>query len=502
MDPDSLVAWFTAHNGTFDRAALTFAPIDNLGWGAFALRDLQEGHTLFSLPPELTLSTRTSSLPSLIGEKDWKGHGLHIGWAGLILCLMWEAAQGESSKWSTYLASLPITFDTPMFWSSEDLEQLKSTAILDKIGKEQAEKDYANKVVPILKSRMDLFGAEHPTPQFSLEAYHITGSRILSRSFQVEAQPRVDGSYNPVLAHEDPEMGFDNSSTLRLSDDDMEDIESDVASDDDDDPANVAMVPMADMLNARYGCASAKLFYEGRDLRMVTTRSIRQGEQIWNTYGDPPNSDLLRRYGHVDQVPLTDGGIGNPADIVEIRADLVMEVIVQNYHPECAGPRSAERVNWWLEEGGDDVFVVDSSNDVPEEMSSFVRLLMMSAPEWEKTKQKAKLPKPKEDKVALTVTADVVRRRLTEYPTTIEDDEALLGAERVPDKPIPLNLKHAMVVRLGEMRILRRLLRGVTARLESSLTPPQSSASATSESRKRKADGTGTSGRTGRMAKR
>jgi hypothetical protein len=41
MDPDSLVDWFTAHNGTFDRAALTFAPIDNLGWGAFTLRDLQ-----------------------------------------------------------------------------------------------------------------------------------------------------------------------------------------------------------------------------------------------------------------------------------------------------------------------------------------------------------------------------------------------------------------------------------------------------------------------------
>ena len=66
------------------------------------------------------------------------------------------------------------------------------------------------------------------------------------------------------------------------------------------------------------------------------------------------------------------------------------------------------------------MFVVDSSNDVPEEMFSFVRLLMMSAPEWEKTKQKSKLPKPKEDKVALSVTADVVRRRLTEYPTTIE----------------------------------------------------------------------------------
>ncbi|KAF8264796.1 SET domain-containing protein [Lactarius quietus] len=510
MDPDSLVAWFTAHSGTFDRAALTFAQIDKLGWGAFALRDLQQGHTLFSLPHELTLSTRTSSLPPLIGEQDWKKYDLHIGWAGLILCLMWEAAQGESSKWSTYLASLPISFDTPMFWGSEDLEKLKGTAILDKIGKEQAENDYANKVVPILKSRMDLFGAEHPNPHFSLEAYHIMGSRILSRSFQVEAQPRVDGSYTPVLAHEDPEMGLTNSSSLLHGNDDTEDIEHDMESDDGDDgdPANVAMVPMADMLNARYGCANAKLFYESRDLRMVTTRSVRQGEQIWNTYGDPPNSDLLRRYGHVDQVPLANGGLGNPADIVEIRADLVMEVIVQNYRPECAGPRSTERVDWWLEEGGDDVFVVDSSNDVPEDMSSFVRLLMMSAAEWEKTKQKAKLPKPKEDKVALSVTADVVRRRLTEYPTTIEDDEAWLGAELVPEKPIPLNLKHAIVVRLGEMRILRGLLREVTARLESSQarTPPQLSASTTSESRKRKADGTGTSGGgrtgTGRAARR
>jgi hypothetical protein len=142
----------------------------------------------------------------------------------------------------------------------------------DKIGKEQAENDYANKVVPILKVRaldnlslnlmssqirMDLFGAEHPNPRFSLEAYHIMGSRILSRSFQVEAQPRVDGSHTPSLAHEDVEMGFDNSSTLPHGDEDIEgDVESDDA--DTDDPANVAMVPMADMLNARYGCANVR----------------------------------------------------------------------------------------------------------------------------------------------------------------------------------------------------------------------------------------------------
>ena len=108
---------------------------------------------------------------------------------------------------------------------------------------------------------------------------------------------------------------------------------------------------------------------------MATTRSICQGEQIvgsrspvvlaclrkskWNTYGDPPNSDLLRRYGHVDQVPLAKGGLGNPADIVEIRADLVVATVGQK-HPPQSGPWSSERVNWWLEEGGDECIALST----------------------------------------------------------------------------------------------------------------------------------------------
>ncbi|KAI0001251.1 hypothetical protein BJV74DRAFT_876781 [Russula compacta] len=490
MSHSHLVDWFTAHNGTFDHSALAFVPIDGVGWGALALRDLQQEHTLFTLPRQLTLSTRTSSLPSLVGERDWKKHGLHIGWAGLILCLMWEAAQGSSSEWSTYLASLPIAFDTPMFWSSQDLEQLR-----DKIGKEQAENDYLDKVVPLLKSRTDLFGEEYPNPDFSLEAYHIMGSRILSRSFQVESQSTIDNiDSSQTPAHEDVEMSLDESSAQALNNDDLDETEDDRDSSDgeDDDPANVAMVPLADMLNARYGCENAKLFYEEHYLGMVTTRSIRQGEQIWNTYGNPPNSDLLRRYGHVDQVPLANGGLGNPADIVEIRADLVA-LSVEQGRLELAGPsRSTERINWWLDEGGDDVFVVDSSNKLPEEMTSFVRLLMMSAPEWAKTKRKSKLPRAKIDDAVLSVATDVVRRRLAGYPTSIEDDEALLETEK--EEPISLNLRNAVVVRLGEKRILHGLLQAVTVRLESG-NPNGSHSHSSGESRKRKAAETDGDGR-------
>jgi SET domain-containing protein 6 len=89
----------------------------------------------------------------MLGPQRWKNYGLDKGWVGLILCMMWEEAQGASSKWSQYMctstlqalhaiwkmvtdmmvgevADLPMTFDTPMFWSASELEELKGTSVV------------------------------------------------------------------------------------------------------------------------------------------------------------------------------------------------------------------------------------------------------------------------------------------------------------------------------------------------------------------------------------
>lgn len=116
----------------------------------------QEGHTLFTLPRTLTLSTRTSPLPSLFGLDAWRAHGLHKGWVGLILCIMREDAWAQESdsmdggrrdqgqeqgqnhgdhiqtKWGPYMRTLPTIFDTPMFWSTEELEELQGTAVVSR----------------------------------------------------------------------------------------------------------------------------------------------------------------------------------------------------------------------------------------------------------------------------------------------------------------------------------------------------------------------------------
>jgi SET domain-containing protein 6 len=130
------------------------------------------------------------------------------------------------------------------------------------------------------------------------------------------------------------------------------------------------LVPHLSRLLIQAFYPKARLFYEEQTLKMVTTRPIKAGEQIvmsqflpqhiyyltltqWNTYGDLPNAELLRRYGHVDILPLSDGKLGNPGDVVEIRADTVVSIIIQR-HSALSSESSQERIDWWLEEGGDE----------------------------------------------------------------------------------------------------------------------------------------------------
>ena len=83
------------------------------------------------------------------------------------------------------------------------------------------------------------------------------GSRILSRSFQVEALSTTDSvDSSQTTAQEDVEMNLDEPSPHALNDNDSDESED---GDEEDDPANVTMVPLADMLNARYGCENVRV---------------------------------------------------------------------------------------------------------------------------------------------------------------------------------------------------------------------------------------------------
>ncbi|KIJ49632.1 hypothetical protein M422DRAFT_225528 [Sphaerobolus stellatus SS14] len=461
-DSNTFFAWFKSQGGNV-HPAVGITSFPGMGRGAVALEDIKEGTILFTLPRSLTLSMRTSSLPAKFGEKEWKKLKLHKGWVGLILCLLWENSLGEGSQWEPYLKSLPDKFEAPMFWSENELQELEGTAIFDKVGRAEAEQEYHDKLLPAIRSRPDLFPLDRLELDYSLTQYHIMGSRILSRSFNVEKWTGEEGEGDESFdtqGDDSNDMDIDDTQQGANPVEEHEDEDSDSDSDEED-PGDVAMVPLADVLNARYECENAKLCYETDDLQMICTRDITKGDQIWNTYGNPPNSDLLRRYGHVDLISLESGILGNPADIVEIRADLVVEVVKERI--KQSDDFFTERIDWWLEEGGDDTYIMENDLKVPDGLVALIRLLTMGDSDWETARAKSKLPKPKSDSTILQIAQIVFEKRIHSYKTSIEEDEVLFreGPQKNGQRRY-----NAVIVRLGEKRILQ----GAVQQLEAILS--------------------------------
>ena len=83
------------------------------------------------------------------------------------------------------------------------------------------------------------------------------------------------------------------------------------------------------------------------------------------------------------------------------------------------------------------VFVLRTDCELPEELISFARLLLLSEDEWAKTAKKSKLPKPKIDPDVLTIAIDVLDARLKEYPTSIEVCISAVSVMRHIDAPAP-----------------------------------------------------------------
>jgi len=297
-----------------------------------------------------------------------------------------------------------------MFWPEADLDHLKGTSIEDKLGKDEAEAIYREKVLPFVKSLPQVFdNADKVNEWFSLERYHMMASRILSRSFHVKRQAGgvEDDAHNKKEADDDENKG---------EGDDEEEHEH---------VGDISMVPMADMLNARSGNDNARLFYKPEVLEMRATKDIPAGGQIFNTYADPPNSDLLRRYGHVDEP--------NENNIAEIDARFICE--------------DNERLQWACETFGiDEVFSLSMPFEVNDEVVVLAKIAAMSKEEYAKAVNQEKCPNPRLEvagngrAVCLRI-VEAITRRLEKLPDLDATND---------------NQRRAGIVRLGEKNILEQ----------------------------------------------
>lgn len=257
-----------------------------------------------SIPLSDLLTVHNSDLPKRIPNAfDRLDH-----WTSLVLVMIYETGRGEDSKWGPYLQLLPTEFDTLMYWTQAELAELQGSLVIDKIGKDDANRLFIETLLPVVQDHACLFGTF--TSAFLgvnaksalLELAHRMASLIMAYAFDI--------------AHDDDsdEDSLDDSST----------------------PADLpkAMIPLADIFNAegeKMNVSHRDLFIERSltyqaylvrqddSMSMIASKAIRKGQEIFNDYGERPRSDLLRRYGYI-----TDSA--KKWDVVELNRTAVIQI--------------------------------------------------------------------------------------------------------------------------------------------------------------------------------
>ncbi|MCJ1476911.1 hypothetical protein MMC13_005580 [Lambiella insularis] len=441
------LAWFQCQDGvTLSpkvrladlRAANSTAGLPDRGRGIVALQDIEENEELFSIPNKVVLSVETSQLGSLIPELAELQP-----WLALVMVLMYECGLRHKSRWFEYLELIPCSFDTLIYWTSAELNELQGSAVLLKIGKADAEKVFVEFLLPLVKKYSTLLFEDVDKDEYKLcfmRSAHRMASIIMAYGFDIEKDERI----------QDPdEEGF-------------------VSDDEDNRPKG--MVPMADMLNADGKGNNARLYQGDKALTMLAIKAIKKGEEILNDYGPLPQSDLLRRYGYVSNKY-------RQWDVVEIDSQKIKAIATEQ--TSLSTKEIVDRIHaaedWQLwEENFDIARQAGNASNIywgfDPALLQVLQILTANKADFEKIGATKKPPRPVINLANVQMLIRLLDLRKKDFATSIETDRDLLDEK---GKPIQGRYRMAIEIRLAEKEIIQTALDDLF-KMKDTLSPKQS----------------------------
>ncbi|PNI63540.1 SETD6 isoform 1 [Pan troglodytes] len=236
---------------------------------------------------------------------------------------------------------------------------------------------------------------------------------------------------------------------------------------DEKEPNSPVMVPAADILN-HLANHNANLEYSANCLRMVATQPIPKGHEIFNTYGQMANWQLIHMYGFVEPYP------DNTDDTADIQMVTVREAALQGTKTEAERLLVYERWDFLckLEMVGEEGAFVIGREEVltEEELTTTLKVLCMPAEEFRELKDQDGGGDDKREEGSLTITnipklkaswrqllQNSVLLTLQTYATDLKTDQGLLSNKEVYAK-LSWREQQALQVRYGQKMILHQLL--------------------------------------------
>ncbi|XP_055790031.1 N-lysine methyltransferase setd6 [Salvelinus fontinalis] len=399
-------------------------------YGMLAKEDIDEGELLFTIPRMALLHQGTTKVLAVLEEGKASLENTS-GWVPLLLALMYEYTSPQS-HWRPYLSlwSDFTALDHPMFWSKDERDRLlKGTGIPEAVDTDltNIQKEYKDIVLPFITLHTDLWDPERHT----LDLYRSLVAFVMAYSFQ---EP---------LDEED---------------------------EDEKDPNPPMMVPIADMLN-HVSNHNANLEYTPECLKMVSVRSIQKGEEVFNTYGQMANWQLLHMYGFAEPYQ------SNSNDTADIPMSNVYKAAVQVTRSEAEQRLLVEKWSLLCEMemvGDKGVFIFGKSGSLTDtEMYTTLKILCMSVEEFEDFRENEGWEEADDDEKMLQALSNeglpsllplwrrlvhaAARFTLDSYGEDMLKDKVLLEDK---DGYIKLSSRQrrALQVRYGQKTILHQLL--------------------------------------------
>lgn len=265
-----------ADSGAELSTKIRVADLRDMGQGraVVATEDIEEDEELFKLPRSLLINAENCSL--VLDKVSLKETLSALGqWQALILLVFYDwKVKGDQSRWYPYFQILPVNdqdnyiFNQLMYWTPLELELLIPSFVIRRIGKESAKRLYDE-----MKDLLTEYIGEVSQAEFNDVA-----TLIMSYSFDVD---RINSEADNIEAEE--EEGGNDDCPVK------------------DSHYFKSMVPLADTINADTHAHNAILMYSDEYLIMRSISKIPKGAQIFNSYSQHPNSEILRRYGYVEK---------------------------------------------------------------------------------------------------------------------------------------------------------------------------------------------------------
>lgn len=414
---------------------------DGQGRCVVAVDDIADDEVLFEIPRSLLLNCETSQFvtdfPKAIRQFE-KFSEEPLSWEPLILCMFYEIyILKDKSKWWPYFCVLPEKEELNglVLWSDDELNQLEPSYILSSVGKDQVKNMYEILVNFIKESEYEIL--KDNLENLDWDTFLRLGSVILAYSFDVgkEVQPKNDDKSENGKENESK-----NISTLdKQGDDDEEEEEEE---EDIEIEMTKSMVPLADTLNADTKKCNSNLLHFDQTLKMMAIKPISKGEQVFNTYGELSNAELLRRYGYVEW----DGSYYDCGEISKVHVHKILEKTFQIdsevLHKLDDPIDQNEKILDLFDDMSivQDIFIFEADGETPFAFLFYVQLctLLLQNPRISKLGPIALekyltqcidetskiLQKHKITQKALDVVTNVLTSRMKEYEEKLEDIEA------------------------------------------------------------------------------